>query len=341
MFVQLFLLLFLVLTFTHDSWAARSALADDETYSVNCMWINREPSPDQRYIYPGDEKNVREKFLQGIEGWAEGNPRARINVWYDGEHVGGSAADNTTAIVASDLRGRLKFRDIRTLSEVRANAAIFSPRLPIYFRVDLIRAIFLYEMMKARETTAAVYADVDMKPMWEEALFTDDIVEKLKLHGLVLPKALAPSGFENGFQIVSCYNDHILAAMKKVLIDGNIYRATVALREGSYPSRGSAKTPMGGLQQVVYDSFPDMFVAYYALRDNLLLRARYQETPFPFKELELRAFDFDRRYNIHLRLNVAAPESKKYYDDFGDIRPPAVAQVTGLPPAKWKYDDGV
>ena len=326
----------------------------DYSYSVNFMWINSRLNPEQTSLFPNQSvSNIISTLLE----WSSLNQRASINVWFDSLYcVEGALIDTQTLLDAqSALLKNIHFRDIRSLQTVKDNPEVFSEALPVYFRVDLARAVFLYEMMLANETTYAAYADIDMAPMLEDELLDAETRKTLNKFGIVMAEATTAHGFENGFQIVSSSSPTLLEALKIGLIDTSIARGSVALDLQYYPhpSGGIGNTPMAGLHQTVYDSYPDMLIIYYAMRDDLggRLLGSQGEVPVTLEQLilECKEIGYDRRgpyyLNRYCRLDVDEADAKRYYSEFSTLllfcKIMCPTKAVQLPPAGLEYDDGV
>lgn len=240
-------------------------------YSINLMWINTRLNPDQNYIFPANSENeLDDKFLSHIQSWeiATGQ-NGHINLWYDGLFTSSEAVKATKRALEKKSNmnpqwAMVHFRDARELLEVKENPKVFSADIPIYFRVDLIRAIAAFQtLIQEEKNHFFVYADLDMKPLAQEQLF--DVKTQKKLHdfGIVMARG-GNLGFENGFQIIGNQKPNLLKALKRAVIDINIERANRILRGNSWASH--AVGDVEPLQQVVYDSYPSMFHYFYHLQ---------------------------------------------------------------------------
>ena len=295
----------------------------DEEYSINFMWLNSKPQPDQPYICPGTNSEVKAKLLDGAIAWSTVNPRAAINIWFGRMNTSTDAAQNTMDLIKRTPGTELiRLRDICELALVAENPRVFSSELPVYFRVDLARAILLHDLVKNDESTYAVYGDLDMQPMSEAALFDEETVGNLKTIGLVMAHSRSLE-FENGFQMISNYNVNILAALKFTVIDLNIERAKIALgqsyfscdeihychslKKGLCNDYFKQKTPMCGLWQIVFESYKNVIYYFYALeyltkiRINVKHSIRYEIKKLPeFDAKDVMHQHLGLYYNINL-----------------------------------------
>lgn len=264
------------------------------------------------------------------------------------------AAQNTMDLmVRTPGTENIRLRDIRELSLVAENPRVFSSEIPVYFRVDLARAILLHDLVKNGESTYAVYGDLDMLPMSEAELFDEETVDNLKSFGLVMAKGGTGCGFENGFQITSHHNINMLNAINFAIIKQNIERGKIALEQGyfavdgfhdggfkenGYRIGGRQTTPMCGLQQIVYESYPNMFEYFYAL-DNC----------FKIDTCLMKGIDIKDVTHEHLGLSyinlraisLAIPleELLKIVNHNGLLKIPS--KHVSLPGSAHKFNDGV
>lgn len=306
-------------------------------YSVNLMWINKSLIPEQKYIYPAKNENeLHALFLKHVLKWAAlTSEGGRINIWYDGNHTPPHAVDATQALMKKIEIERGKdlapifFRDVRTLPEVIEYAEVFSPLMPVYFRVDLLRAITLYHMTTTGESTTCVYGDIDMEAISKKELFDEETVGNLDKFGIVMARG-GHLGFENGFQIVSSANPNLLKAMKLALIDVNIARAKRVLTEIQEIERASAiversltsqsarneeysRPILHVLKQIVYDSYPNMFRYFFHLEGLETLMVLNAEGWQPFDEHRDGWKAFGKKKVLDARFIRLASESTKAF----------------------------
>lgn len=315
------------------------------TYSVNFMWLNKKLNEEQPYIIPKKKEEVQ-KLLQHTVDWREKNPEASINFWYDSKRTSSKALKNTIELIQSKSKSNLPitYCDIRTLDCVKKNQVLFSDKLPVYFQVDLARVILLYEIMKKKETTYAVYGDLDMDALNKKELFDDKTLTHLKKTGKVMADG-GTLGFENGFQMISYCNPNLLKAMKFAMIDLNIERAKVALKQGFYigPTRKLQSNPMRPLQQIIYKSYPAMFCYFYGI-DNKLdfvqVLGRRNEIKYKHNELPLSAFGI-KCLTTTAPIYLVGPVEKvvQFKTDHPKCKIKVPTKKVPLPPASLEYDD--
>ena len=209
-------------------------------YTVNLMWINRKFDPNQQYIYPAcSEEQLMKKLLQPVYKWALVTQGGVIQLWFDSLLTPKKAVQKTVQLLQGYVAEHpelapILFRDVRELPIVQQHPIIFSDKLPIFFRVDLLRVIAQVHDVSTGVTPYFVYADLDIKPLSREELFDEEAMQNLKTFGLVLAYCPKFAGFENNFQMLSCHNKKMLEAMNYLLIELNIQRAYNALKDTFY-----------------------------------------------------------------------------------------------------------
>jgi hypothetical protein len=252
-------------------------------YNVNLMWINERQDPTQKYFcgLSKDEESYQKNCLKPMMDWMlHGSNTSFLRVWYDGHTTDKKLVDKAL----EDLKARfpphemqrfdnLVFADIRSLPDVIKNAEVFSERLPVYFRTDLLRPIIVDFLAKDFPDQYIVYADLNIPALTETQLFDKETLEQLSLFGFVLAKntALDPNNaFENAFFIFDPSNKLILQAAKAALIDINIDRAKTFLMRGY--TKKSEIDSLGGkalcssvFPEVVYVSYNAMLAHYLYL----------------------------------------------------------------------------
>lgn len=236
--------------------------------TINLMWINRISNPEQLYIYPSkNENDLYENFLNHIFKWAAVSKGSIVNVWYDSALISAIAVDNTSRLIEAYMHecpevAPIVLRDIRTITKVIQHQDIFTEKIPVFFRVDLLRLIIALHILANYETNCFVYADLDMEPLSQEQIFDEKTWQNLQAYGIVMavnPCGLGPNSFENGFQIISNHNLHLLEAIDWAIIEVNIHRAQRAL-VGKLFIPYERHCPMHHLVEVIYKS-------YYAMWD--------------------------------------------------------------------------
>jgi len=238
----------------------------EHEYTINLMWVNQKLNADQRYIFPADNDNeLKSKFLDVIFMWASKCSDGEIVVWFDSAHITEDALARTRELVEKHNQDSQKgtaahitLKDVRKLSLVKQHPEIFSKKLPVYFRVDLLRLIAAQETVGAGKDHYFVYADLDMEPISRVQLFDKETSDNLKHYGFVAAR-LGMFSVENGFFIVSNDSSHILEAMRYPLIEYNIQKGYSALEHDSKSARLL-------LSEEVFFSYFLMFMYFWHLK---------------------------------------------------------------------------
>lgn len=239
----------------------------DGEYSINLMWVNDKLSSSP-YIFPN--KNIKNE-LSLIAYWANSNEGASVNIWYDSAFVEPNAVANTKALLSSDARiaHQVEFKDLRKFPEVKNNPEAFSEQVPVYFRVDLLRAVCAFNVLskKAKEGKRHyfVYADMDVTVMSKDDIFDTATQMDLEEFGIVMAHSSENIKFENSFQIWSNNKPNLLKAAKEAIIDINLNRVNHILSGGTWENNDPNET--APLVQVAYHSYFDMFSYYYHLEN--------------------------------------------------------------------------
>jgi hypothetical protein len=201
-----------------------------DQYSINVMWVNATVIPNHQEFLFGDGETFEErqadfekKFVLPVAGWAQKNPGSDINIWIDGAMLTRGALERSCIALEHALvgtvHGRVKWRDIRSLEAVSLHEEAFIKTMPVYFRVDLLRAVVADHVLRQHEVQYFVYGDLDMVPLSRHELFDARTVNFLADYGFVLAKRSGEVGFENGFQIINGEHFQCLASHRKVIID--------------------------------------------------------------------------------------------------------------------------
>lgn len=273
-------------------------------YSINLMWINQQRNLTQTDIFPADQS---QNYVNTLVDWAKKNPDSNVNLWFDGALVSSQAATNTQQEILDQAKrigvdaSKFALRDVRGLLAVQNNPEAFGSQIPVYFRVDLLRAIALYELVHRDQKSWAVYADFDLKPMTKQKIFDRRTLTNLNQHGFVMAKQSNKVGFENAFQIFT-YNEQLLQATKLMLIDVNLSRAqefSKELREEELFAANLTlcKVHRASFQENVFYSYPVMYNYLCQLRGQAVWKADARDLNMNAKILMTRSSAFD-----HLKL---------------------------------------
>jgi hypothetical protein len=285
---------------------------DEFSYSVNFIWINNRLHSQQKYIFPDHKLG---DFNTHMLNWAKMNTNAPIYLWYDGEYTSQDAIASTNALITKSGVTNFTLKDIRDLNIVKQNAEVFSYKLPVYFRADLIRPAAAYEILSQMplqtQTSCFVYADIDVPAISKAELFDKLTTLYLNKLGIVMASS-GWLGFENSFQIF-CNKQNILRAIKLAIIDVNFKTARLALAESNEFCQKDKTIPLPNglshLPQRVYDTYPNMFRYLYHLELKIPVIDRFDKQPFSFEPRQLGPFGIGRYFNPRLYLQLT-PEQR-------------------------------
>lgn len=259
-----------------------------DQYSINLMWINKNKVPEGQEFLFGNGVSFKEReldfhnrFIKPVSKWARINPGSPINIWVDSEMATPQAIERSRIALESALEGTshgiIQFRDVRSMGVVRSNPQVFSEKIPVYFRVDLLRAIAADYTLRGKETKFFVYGDIDMKPLSAKELFDKRTINFLNDFGFVMAKG-GYLGFENGFQILNGDNPQFMDSHRKVIIDLSVEM--------------TLERPDAIKKQQIYDTYPAMVTHFLDAdgRYGKLNRREQSEDP----SVLLRRFRYDR-----------------------------------------------
>lgn len=243
------------------------------------MWIYRS-GPEERtagYIFPSQHERV--PIADRIFDWAQKNPNAPINFWYDPVFVSEEEVENTQTLfrkMNEDLSrkpsNKISLSNLRQIPLVRdkSYSEVFSKATPTYFRADTLRLIATLHTLESCPQFADcyfVYSDLDVKPMDKAELFDDETLDNLNKFGLVFARDGLQYDMENSFHIVSKHKENLLWALENSLIKVNLERAKHALKgslvNAVHLHRNQPQAQ--ALSQIIYDSIPYMMMVYYHL----------------------------------------------------------------------------
>jgi hypothetical protein len=191
----------------------------DQNYSLNFVWVNLNPQDRVRNLAQNifgeeldsieNEEELKKTFTFKLSKWAEKNPHAEINLWYDSTLVTEKARTNTFAKmqhIAQQKQGGLHLRDVRRLpilKEMQEIEHLFHPGTPVYFRVDLLKALITDYMLDSTMTKKpyCVVSDIDVEPMNKKEIFDKRTLESLRTVGYVFNAPQGMGEMENNFFI--------------------------------------------------------------------------------------------------------------------------------------------
>jgi hypothetical protein len=191
-----------------------------------------------------------------------------------------------------------------------------------------------------------VYADFDMEPLSEEQLFDSQTLHDLDKVGIVMAKWGDAEGVENGFQILSRKQPHLLEALRWAVIDLNIARAHRFLNNQLYIPRFqkvfSARQALlapnsnqvwkeagAAIAQMVYESYGLMFKYFYCLEKLGSLKVLSSDEEYEKEKHGLIPFGVETSRVLNSSLKFESIHPSLRVDRFGF--PPIPAKRVKLP----------
>jgi hypothetical protein len=153
-----------------------------------------------------DLEKIKKSFSYRISKWADVNPHAQINLWYDSALVTQQAQQKTFEMMSAISKSRsvnLKLRDIRQLSNItELIKTSLHPGTQVYYRVDILKALIADHMISSEESAKyCVVSDIDVAPMAPQQMFDQRTITYLSSIGYVFNRVSFLGNFENSFFI--------------------------------------------------------------------------------------------------------------------------------------------
>lgn len=174
-----------------------------------------------------DLQKIKKTFTYRISKWADANPNAEINLWYDSALVTQKALENTLKMMTEISKSRkvnLQLRDIRQLPNLKGKIEnIFHPGTPVYYRVDLLKALIGDHILSSPNENVkyCVVTDIDVEPMNSNQLFDQRTINYLSNPGYVFNRVGFCGNFENRFFIFNKENKELQKIHNEVVIIGD------------------------------------------------------------------------------------------------------------------------
>jgi hypothetical protein len=133
-----------------------------DKYSLNFLWINAR-KVDQGHLFGTDDEALRKNLIDPITEWRTKQPGATINFWYDGNMVNSDTIANTIKkINESNSSLKINFKNIRDIELVKKFPHVFDAINPVYFRVDLAKALIAdHELESGLEFAVNIDSDIN------------------------------------------------------------------------------------------------------------------------------------------------------------------------------------
>lgn len=290
------------------------------TFTINFLWVNLNPQDRVRNVANtifgvGEVPIENAPEMDKITRWAAKNRGARINLWFDSALVTHKAWQNTLerAQAISLFCGvDLQLRDVRTLPNIPEEIRhALHPGTPLYFRVDILKALIADYMITSSDEKAqyCVVTDMDVTPMNLEHLFDQRTRRYLEETGYVFSKA--NGRFENNFFIFNRRHARLQEEHRTTVIDAVAHDIT-NLRQ--YPV-GACTSPFGS--QFVFYKYSNFLQRMGEMATGLCPRKPIQcpssrfNGSFTPKDIESEIFRFIGESNIPYTLNGRNHKQRK------------------------------
>jgi hypothetical protein len=263
-------------------------LLTEKMYSINFLWLRIESFTEGCFSIMGNndkfiEMNTISNILKLQENdffiklinFSKNNPNALVNFWFDATQVRLETLINLRLvfdILNRHLRINLCIRDIwssRIINEMNIKYSEILPKCSGYsliLRVDLYKCIICVEELDRH--TYSIFADLDMKPIGEDEILSENNIRILNRIGLVLSKF--SKIFENGFQILGSEIENTRKAVIETFNVMMIERFMIILNKMKTTDEGRYFTP--DLQnEILYNGYQPMYnYLYYKCKFGIL-----------------------------------------------------------------------
>jgi hypothetical protein len=197
--------------------------------AVNLLWIQENPFQSTASAFDrGDKTENCRRYLGRIKELSDLRPDLSVQLWIDSALVTEEAFNKTIALIRTfkeETGVNLKLRDVRSLTIDSDLMGCFHPAMPVYFRVDLLKALIPYEAMKNPDhPTFCEVRDVDIKPNTLPEVYNQNTMLYLEKTGFLLATYRKMSqSYENSFLIFDVknssyqqdYEDSFITSLKK------------------------------------------------------------------------------------------------------------------------------
>jgi len=191
---------------------AQNIFNDELDFSENAEWILH---PESLRALEKTEhsqeswKRIQKNCIYRIAKWANANPDVQINLWYDSALVTRKAQQKTLEMMKGISKSKnvaLRLRDIRFLPNIKGEIEnSFHPGTPLFYRVDIIKALIGDYMISSPQENAkyCVFCDMDIEPMTSQQIFDQRTLDYLSSNGYVFNRVYYCGWlcFENSFFI--------------------------------------------------------------------------------------------------------------------------------------------
>lgn len=197
-------------------------------YSLNFLWIHKDKMTESGHLMGSNDKSFIINVLNPVKDWQAQQPEARINFWIDSAMI-----DNLDAVIqrSKEILAKndtdltyFRFRDIRDIGIVKEYENLFLSSIPVYFRVDLAKAIIADYVIKNDGINYAINIDNDITAITRNHLFDQKTLNELHNIGYAFGTASAAEE-ENSFIMLynnpNTINNHFNLVIKSAIDEAN------------------------------------------------------------------------------------------------------------------------
>jgi hypothetical protein len=202
-------------------------LVAPKQYSLNFLWIHKNPISESGHLMGSDEQQLNRHVINPLKDWQSKQPDAYINFWYDGLLLDSSHIEETKKRLQHsnlDLK-MIRFRDIRDINYVTQNTQLFTTTTPIYFRVDLAKAVIADYVLRIDKLPFVINIDSDIVAVARDQLFDYPTLTALNNIGYAFGTATTAEEENSFIMLHNSTNINILDAHKTHVIDSAALKA--------------------------------------------------------------------------------------------------------------------
>lgn len=200
-------------------------------YSLNFLWLSAE-IVDKRDLLTGSDKAQFERnLITPLLDWQKKIPQTMINYWYDGTMVKNESIQHSKDYLQySGINTNfVRFRNIRDIKTIQNNAELFTTNIPIYFKIDLTKAVIADSILTIDKIPYVATIDNDVAAITKEQLFDQRTLDATIKYGYIFGTAFTQE--ENSFILLhNSLSFDIAAIHKKEVLDASISIAKDKLR---------------------------------------------------------------------------------------------------------------
>jgi hypothetical protein len=220
-------------------------------YSINLLWVNKDKKLDQTFIHNAATKEkLYTAFLEPAVKWKKANPEADVNIWYDAKLYSPEAVVRTKKALEESIKkpsnffksfflkksnkkaleekgesSEIKFKDINDIPIVKLNRDLFNEKIPLYFRIDLLKLVICLHSLTIESKDSAIFADLETGNLRtdenqivtgarlnKEELFDEKSMNDLKQYGIITNVKMKVIAENQFLQVIN--NEYIVEALR-------------------------------------------------------------------------------------------------------------------------------